>query len=216
MTTMQTGAPIGLADLLAHFERLRAAAAVEENDHHRKTFRNYILRSMLAVAGRCEDIVDLELVVETPRYEFFDIGLLIEGRLGLANYHREQVRAESAVTLSEDQRLAFSDWGLAVERVDHTFLPAGVAAKRGLIPSEQPGDFFIEHRRAGMAYSYDELGRLISLRAYPAASATFTRVDRGDFLDAAAVSAEFENTIAVAWQEFTRNPTPAHRIGAQR
>jgi hypothetical protein len=151
------------------FERIEQDAARRDSAFERRALRNYLLHTLLAAAGRYDELFEYDTATADPDYVFFDTGRRIQGRDAIARFHREQ----AATVVPLEQRVAMSDWGFAAEQ---TML-------------ELRSDGSAQRTKSALVWRCDAKGRVKSLRFYPAAQHEDVRMST-PLPDAAAVARE--------------------------
>jgi len=136
-------------DIRRAFERIEQDALQRDAAFERRALRNYLLHTLLTVAGRHDELFEYDTAVADPDYVFFDNGRRVQGRDAIARYHRD----EGVLSVPIDQRVAMSHWGFAGEQTLEAWLPDGT----------------LRRTRCAFVWRCDDRGRMTSLRFYPAA-----------------------------------------------
>lgn len=150
---------------------------------HRRILLNYRRHAMLEVSGRYEEIFSPDMTVENPFYRIADKnGLLeLEGQKAVKGFY-EGMRSHSAtVIMLEHESLVVSDWGFASEALYHIFMPGRAAAENGY-EIDDPSATYIETKWVSMIWPYDDQGRMIGERVYPAPTGTVRKCPEDEVL----------------------------------
>ena len=97
--------------------------------------------------------------------------------------------------LLEHENIVVSDWGFASEALYNTFMTAQAAVENGY-DVDDPNGKYIESRWVCMMWPYDEKGRMIGERVYPAPTATLRKCPEDEFVTLENARAAFEPLIA--------------------
>ncbi|MDP3135389.1 MAG: hypothetical protein Q8N17_03530 [Burkholderiaceae bacterium] len=149
-----------------------------ETAFERRALRNYLLQTLLAAAGREDELFSHDTAVSDPDYVFYDNARRIQGREAITAFHREQAKRGAAVCVPVDQRVAMGAWGFAGEQTMHHYLSDGK----------------LQRVKSALVWRCDEAGRMKSLHFYPAAS--HEDVQLASALDPAALAAELAPLIS--------------------
>lgn len=187
--------PLRHADLRHELEHVRDQVGAQPSARTQAILRNYALQLALQATGSHQELVDLGLTNEYPRYEDFRTGGVIDGRLAIANHFKALNDEGGACFVPRHKRFAVAEWGLVAERQDHAFVTAKVAQRRAAPDVLGPGEYFIESCWLTVSAWYDDLGRLSQMRYYPEANSTFTRIEREQYLSAREAAAELHDLV---------------------
>lgn len=180
---------------------LAADKALErlKDPHHRRIVSNYRLHAMLEVAGRWPEIFAPDMTVERPFYRVAQPDGLIEldGAEQVQTFYKGLVEADATVMILTEEELVVDDWGFASEALYNTFVTGEQALARGHVGAD-PSRKYVEQRRVCMIWPYDDRGRMIGERVYPAPTASLSPCDDADFLTIADARRVFDPLIAQA------------------
>lgn len=199
--------PFTAQDVIDAYQRRREAYALEENPHHRKILRNYLLHAMLELSGRFDEIFVPEMTIENPEYEYFQTGVQYIGGDAVRGMYRGLTVNGATAIIADRQKVAVADWGFCTEQVSNYYLPPHLAEARGI--KTNPGHCYIEHRPLVMVWYYDMQARLAGERIYHSAISTYTEIPESLFLTPDDVARALGPLIELARDEFQRNPAPA-------
>ncbi len=175
------------------------ALARLDNPRHRAIAANYRLHAMLEVSGRWSEIFEPRMTVEHPFYRVAGpTGLLeLDGAEAVQTFYRGLEAADATVMILEHENLVIDDHGFASEALYHSFMTGTAAQARGHADADPEGTY-IEARWIGMIWPYDDRGRMIGERVYPAPTATLVECPRAEFLTMADARRVFDPLIAEA------------------
>lgn len=191
--------PRNLTDLTAAAD---AALARLTDPKHRRIVANYRLHAMLEVSGRWEEIFLPEMTVENPFYRVTSESGVIElnGTEQVQTFYKGLSATETTVMILDHEWLIVDDGGFSSEALYNTYMTGEQAAARGFAEAD-PAKFYIEQRWLCMVWPYDEHGRMIGERVYPAQTAEFIECAKEDFLTIADARRAFDPLIAEAQRE---------------
>lgn len=175
--------------------------------HHRRIAANYRLHAMLEVSGRWEEIFAPDMTVEHPFYRVAGpLGTLeLDGAEQVQTFYKGLLATDTTVMVLEREELVIDDWGFASEALYNTFMTGEQAIARGN-PGADPAKKYIEQRWLCMVWPYDEKGRMIGERVYPAPVANLIECPDEEFLTLADARCVFDPLIAEAQAELRGEP----------
>lgn len=167
------------------------------NPRHRRILENYRRHAMLEVSGRYHEIFTPEMTVEKPFYRVASpVGVVdLDGEAAVKGFYQSLIDAGTTVMLLEHENIVVSDWGFASEALYHTFMTSKTAAEAGH-EVDDPNGKYIESRMICMMWPYDEKGKMIGERVYPAPTATISKCSEEDFITLEKARAAFDPLIA--------------------
>lgn len=167
------------------------------NPLHRKILENYRRHAMLEVSGRYEEIFAPEMTVANPFYRVASADGLTElsGTEEVQDFYRSLIDTGTTVMLLEHENLVVDDNGFASEALYNTFLTAEAAEEAGHDVPDMDAKY-IEQRWICMIWPYDEQGRMIGERVYPAPTANLVRCSDDDFVTLEEARVTFEPLLA--------------------
>jgi len=175
------------------------ALAKLDNPHHRRIAANYRLHAMLEVSSRWSEIFQPEMTVERPFYRVAaPTGVVeLDGTEQVQSFYKGLSETDTTVMILTEEELIIDDWGFASEALYHTFMTGEQAAARGHADAD-PARKYVEHRRVCMVWPYDEKGRMIGERVYPAPVAKISECPEDEFLTVEDARRTFDPMIAEA------------------
>ncbi|WP_374345458.1 hypothetical protein [Phenylobacterium sp.] len=175
------------------------AMASLDNPRHRAIAANYRLHAMLEVSGRWEEIFTPQMTVERPFYRIASgEGVMdLDGTEAVQSFYKGLHATDTTVMILEHEHLIIDDNGFASEALYHTFMTGAAAQARGHADAD-PAGTYVEQRWVCMIWPYDDKGRMIGERVYPAPTATLVECPRADFLTIADARRVFDPLIAQA------------------
>lgn len=191
--------PRNLTDLTAAAD---AALARLTDPHHRRIVANYRLHAMLEVSGRWKEIFVPDMTVEDPFYRVTSAtGVLeLQGTEQVQSFYKGLSVTDTTVMILDHEWLIIDDGGFSSEALYNTYMTGTQAAERGHAAAD-PAKLYIEQRWLCMVWPYDNRGRMIGERVYPAPTATFIECPEEDFLTIADARRAFDPLIAEAQRE---------------
>tara|TARA_R110002074_G_scaffold401345_1_gene599229 strand:+ start:12349 stop:12936 length:588 start_codon:yes stop_codon:yes gene_type:complete len=164
---------------------------------HRRILENYRRHAMLEVSGRYHEIFLPEMTVEKPFYRVATpVGIMdLDGETAVKGFYQSLIDSGTTVMLLEEENIIVSDWGFASEALYKIFMTAEAATAAGHVVDDPKGKY-IESRMICMMWPYDEKGRLIGERVYPAATCTIEKCAEEDFISLEKARAVFDPLIA--------------------
>lgn len=167
------------------------------NPRHRKILENYRRHAMLEVSGRYEEIFVPEMTVANPFYRVSSPDGVEElsGMEEVKEFYRSLIDTGTTVMLLEHEHLVVDDNGFASEALYNTFMTAEAAKEEGHDVPDMDAKY-IEQRWLCMTWPYDEQGRMIGERVYPAHTANLVRCPDDDFLTLEDARVTFDPLIA--------------------
>jgi len=160
------------------------ALEATDNPRHRAMILNYRRHAMLEVAGRWEEIVNTDLLVDEPAYRLFYLGqsLVLTGRDQVASFYATLDGSGGTVFGPLEERMAVADWGLAIESYFGHHLRGHQLHAMGIEADDPDGFYQFEHWISSF-WPYSEDGRLIGEHIYEdAGSRVLHKIDEADFI----------------------------------
>jgi hypothetical protein len=202
MTQIRTDfVPHTYHDLCSSYERRRLLIASMSNAHHRKIARNYLLHSMLEVAGRYKEILAPELSVPNPVYIFHHNDIEYQGHDEVAGFYHGLTESGANVIVTTEHRMAVADWGFGLEQISH-FNRQGEAIEKLGLPPLPSGDIYVEHRHTMRIWPYTADGRMLGETLYYAHEATYSPIPGERALTPEGAAKALAHLIEVARQDF--------------
>jgi len=167
------------------------------NPRHRRILENYRRHAMLEVSGRYHEIFLPEMTVEKPFYRVASPmgNMELDGETAVKGFYQSLVDTGTTVMLLEQENIVVSDWGFASEALYKTFITADTATAAGHVVDDPKGKY-IESRMICMMWPYDDKGRMIGERVYPAPTSTIEKCSEEDFITLEQAGAVFDPLIA--------------------
>tara|TARA_R110002110_G_scaffold70800_1_gene189505 strand:- start:35819 stop:36406 length:588 start_codon:yes stop_codon:yes gene_type:complete len=164
---------------------------------HRRILENYRRHAMLEVSGRYHEIFLPEMTVEKPFYRVATpVGIMdLDGETAVKGFYQSLIDSGTTVMLLEEENIIVSDWGFASEALYKIFMTAEAATAAGHVVDDPKGKY-IESRMICMMWPYDEKGKMIGERVYPAATCTIEKCAEEDFISLEKARAVFDPLIA--------------------
>ncbi len=194
-------------DLCASYERRRALISSMADPRHRRIARNYLLHSMLEVAGRYEEILAPELSIPEPVYVFHHNELECHGHDQVRSFYKSLTDTGANVIVTTGHRMAVADWGFGLEQVSH-FNRAGEAIGKLGLPPLPEGDIYVEHRQTMRIWPYTADGIMAGETLYYAHEASYSPVPKALALTPEGAARALAPLIEVARREYL-----AERLG---
>ncbi|MBX5467241.1 MAG: hypothetical protein K6U14_07080 [Firmicutes bacterium] len=141
--------------------------ATEQSPRRRAILKNFRRHGMLEVAGRWEEILTPEMIVEHPVYRITEKGktTVLDGMEAVRQFYRQLTESRLNVFGALEERIAVADWGLAIQSLFGHFLPGRVLLEQGETVDDPDGWYFLTHWLASI-WPYDEQGRLMGEYVY--------------------------------------------------
>jgi hypothetical protein len=157
-------APIDVAQLDITETNIAVRELIEgtENPRHRYLLEAYDRHRNLEHAGRVEEILAPEMMVEHPVYRFNMAGqppMVLEGREQVELLYRFWAETSQSVFYNESETVAVGDWMVVSMMVGYqqtlgaTLVASGVEAEEDAM--------YLLRGRVAMIWPYDERGRLV-------------------------------------------------------
>lgn len=177
------------ADVAALYEQRRQANLAVRSLHQRCIVQNWLLHALLEISGRYEEILDVELTVAEPRYDFFLDRHPLKGQNAVRELYRGLVDSECTAIVSDQQHWAVADWGFSSEQVNHQYVNGAVAQRMG-VPNAQPDSHYVVHKPVTMVWHYTPDALLVGENLYFAPSSVwgYSPLRAEDFLSTAGMA----------------------------
>lgn len=172
--------PFTLDDVVEAYKRRQSEFKKESDPHRRKILLNFNLHAALELSGRFEEILDPELTVDQPMYEYFQSGVSYHGARAVHGFYASLVENNATAIISDSQKVAVADWGFCAEQVSNYYVPAQMARNYG-IPAVD-GRYYVLHRPLVMIWYYDDAAKLVGERIYHAANLTYSEVPEEQYI----------------------------------
>lgn len=162
----------------------RKTLAATTSRRQRTMLRNFMLHGLLEVAGRWQEILAPELMVDEPHYRIFESGAqhVLDGVEQVGSFYAQLTGAGLNVFGSLGETVFVSDWGLALESLMGSHLTGEQAIAVGL-PDADPDGYYQLTRYISSFWPYTEDCRLIGEHIYEnSGSRRFERVPPSRFV----------------------------------
>ena len=138
-----------------------------EDRRHRKMIKNYRRHAMLEVAGRWEEILKPDMLSDEPLYRMFYMGqsIVLTGMDQIAGFYEAFDASGGTVFGPIEERMAVSDWGIALESYFGHHLRGHQLEAMGVDVPDSQGFYQFEHWLSSF-WPYDESCRLIGEHIY--------------------------------------------------